>query len=275
MQEAGAPGNKKNACVEQVVEDWSEQGAAPQSMDWVAEEVAIALVYNNVSHAVMMASPVDLKAFALGFSLTEGIIDSDNDIYDIAIEQQDSGITVALTISNRCFTRLKQWRRNLTGRSGCGICGTESLEHTFTPIEKITADFTISHASINRAVISLNTFQPIQRLTGAVHGAAWCEADGSIVHLCEDIGRHNALDKLIGILWHDAVFRRPGFLLISSRASYEILQKSAKAGIAAVVAVSAPTSLAISIAQQANITLVGFSRKNRHVTYNGGERIIN
>ena len=261
------------ACSAHSVEDWSAAGTT-RATDWVAEESAIALVYNGVSHVVMMASPVDLQAFALGFSLTEGIVDSSDDIYDIAIAQHDDGIEVALTVSSRCFNRLKQRRRNLSGRSGCGICGAESLQQARLPVNTVTANFTVSRTAIDRAIVRLNDYQPLQALTGAVHGAAWCSIDGDIIHLCEDIGRHNALDKLIGLLWRDGVLQRPGFLLMSSRASYEIVQKAAQAGIAIVVAVSAPTSMAIAIARQVGITLLGFSRKNRHVVYSDSERLV-
>ncbi len=269
-------GKDKRACIELAVEGWSG-GRSAHSNDWIAEETAVALVYNGVSHAVMMASPVDLDAFALGFSLTEGIIDSRDDLYDLAIQPHNHGLEISMTISSRCFTRLKNKRRVLTGRSGCGICGVESLDNMRPPVSKVEADVVISHRAIDLAVTTLNNFQEqqtLQALTGAVHSAAWCDVNGAIIRLCEDVGRHNALDKLIGALWLEAAFQRPGFLLMSSRASYEILQKSAKAGIAIIAAVSAPTSLAITIAQQADITLLGFCRENRHVTYTNERRLI-
>lgn len=250
--------------------------------DFIAEEVAVALVYNGISHAVMMASPTELEALALGFSLTEGIVSCVEDIYAIDIITQENGIEVSLTISSQSFMKLKSRRRNLAGRTGCGICGAESLEQVQPTLKMVDTQFSISHNVINRATNNLTKHQPLQLLTGAFHGAAWCDSEGEILHVCEDVGRHNALDKLIGSLWPNAsqkrnsketVLHQPGFLLMSSRASYEIVQKSAIVGIAMVVAVSAPTSLAVTIANEIGITLIGFSRKQRHIAYTHGQRV--
>lgn len=264
---------ERSGVVERKVTVWSCD-AIDSQRDSIAEEVAVALVYNGISHAVMMASPTELEAFARGFSLTEGIINCVEDILAIDMIAQKNGIEVALTISSRSFMQLKNRRRSLTGRTGCGICGAESLEQVRPALEAVNTQFSISHAAINRATADLSAHQPLQVLTGAFHGAAWCDVDGNIVRVCEDVGRHNALDKLIGLLWSDNYFQQPGFLLISSRASYEIVQKAAKAGIAVVAAVSAPTSLAINIANETCITLIGFSRQNRHVAYSHEQRLI-
>ena len=261
------------AMVERTVELWSAQEEA-SSIDRVATETAVALVYNGVSHAVMMASPLQLEAFALGFSLTEGIVACAEDIYQIQVDVLDEGIEVSLTISSQCFTKLKNKRRSLSGRTGCGICGAESLQQIRLPIPEVVADFCISHTEIDRATQALTNHQPLQTLTGAIHGAAWCDAGGSLLQVCEDVGRHNALDKLIGLLWQQGLLGKAGFLLISSRASHEILQKSAMANIGIVVAISAPTSLAIEIAEKAGITLVGFSRENRHIAYTNPQRLV-
>lgn len=259
----------------------SADGNASVSVaDCVAKETAVALVYNGVSHAVMMATPLDLEAFALGFSLSEGIVNSAEDIYDCCIDEVELGIEVALTISSQCFTKLKDKRRNLSGRTGCGICGAESLQQVRLPIAPVVAENSISHVAIDRATRALVDHQPLQTLTGALHAAAWCDVDGQLVQVCEDVGRHNALDKLIGLLWQQqsggqkGLAGKVGWLLISSRASYEILQKSAMVNIAIVVAISAPTSLAIEIAEQAGITLIGFSRENRHIVYTNAHRLL-
>lgn len=277
IQQATKDSTEPPGTVERKVTVWPS-AADHVGGDLIAHEVAVALVYNGVSHAVMMASPLQLEAFALGFSFTEGIINRAEDVYAIDVVKQEKGIEVALTVSNRCFTQLKSRRRHLTGRSGCGICGAESLEQVRQPLTEVNASFRISHAAINRATADLAAHQPLQGLTGALHGAAWCDREGHIVSVCEDVGRHNALDKLIGLLWPEEtlqqpVFQQPGFLLISSRASYEIVQKAAKAGIAVLAAVSAPTSLAIDIADETGITLVGFSRQHRHVAYTHGHRL--
>ncbi len=257
---------------EHAVDQWLGDGLT-QSRDAVAEEVAVALVYNGVSHAVMMASPSDLEAFAKGFSLSEGIVDSLDEIYGIEEISQCDGIELAIEISSQRFMSLKSKRRHLAGRTGCGICGAESLQQLQSDFTSNTSDFRIEHQVINAASRALEQHQPLQALTGAVHGAAWCDSQGVVTGACEDVGRHNALDKLIGLLTRDEVLKQPGFLVISSRASYEIIQKAARAGIAVVVAVSAPTSLAISIAEQAGITLIGFSREGRHVVYSHKQRV--
>lgn len=269
--------------VRKSVEVWrgpADGNAGDSGVDCIASETAVALVYNGVSHAVMMATPLDLEAFALGFSLSEGIVNSAEDIYDCSIDEVELGIEVALTISNQCFMKLKDKRRNLSGRTGCGICGAESLRQVRLPLAPVVADFCISHIAIDRATRALADHQPLQSLTGALHAAAWCDVDGTLVQVCEDVGRHNALDKLIGLLWQQesggpkGLAGRAGCLLITSRASHEILQKSAMVNIAIVVAISAPTSLAIEIAQQADITLIGFSRQNRHIVYTNAQRLL-
>jgi formate dehydrogenase accessory protein FdhD len=272
----------RSGVVERKVTVWSREAIDSQH-DSIAEEIAVALVYNGISHAVMMVSPTELEEFARGFSLTEGIINCVEDILAIDIEAHKNGIEVALTISSRRFMQLKNRRRSLTGRTGCGICGAESLAQVRPALEAVNTQFSISHAAINRATVDLTAHQPLQVLTGAFHGAAWCDVEGNIINLCEDVGRHNALDKLIGLLWPmknqqqknqlPSVFQQPGFLLMSSRASYEIVQKAAKAGIAVVAAVSAPTSLAIDIAEETGITLIGFSRQHRHVAYTHSQRL--
>jgi len=261
---------------------WAED-IVSKKKDSIATEVPIALVYNDVSHAVMMASPQDLEAFALGFSLTEEIISSPTEVYDLQLRlieaSNDSvaGIEVAITISGEKFSLLKERRRNLVGRTGCGICGAESLQQLRRPLESMTKELSnelrVTHSAINSAVMALQQHQTLQSLTGAVHGAAWCNQQGKIVELCEDVGRHNAVDKLVGKLATSAINIKEGFLLVSSRASYEIVQKAAVARISIVVAVSAPTSLAIEIAEEAGVSLVGFARDNRHVSYSNLQRL--
>ena len=257
------------------VEIWSggKASAATSARDSIARETAIALIYNDISHAVMMASPQDLEAFALGFSLSEGIVSNIEDIYGITIAATEAGIEVSLSIASQCFVNLKNKRRNLTGRTGCGICGAESLQQLWQPVPAVASDFRVDHSAIDRATRKLAAHQPLQTATGGCHAAAWCAVDGTILCACEDVGRHNALDKLIGKLWQSQRLGQDGFLLISSRASYEIVQKSAMASFGIVVAVSAPTSLAIEIALEAGITLVGFSRDQRHIAYTNAQRL--
>lgn len=260
---------------QQKVVVWENQ-LERQTDDCIAVEIPVALVYNGVSHAVMMASPNDLHAFALGFSLSEGILRNSDELYDCSVEYVEEGVQVLLEISSQCLAELKERRRNLLGRTGCGLCGSESLEQIRLPLGKVTTDFSVTHFAIDRATRALENHQPLQSTTGAFHAAAWCNKDGDIQEIAEDVGRHNALDKLIGKL---ALGQRlsenmQGFLLVSSRASYEIVQKSAMAKIGVIAAVSAPTSMAVKTAEEIGMTLVGFSRSNRHVAYTHVERLV-
>lgn len=253
--------------------DW-RHGSSAQVADTVACELPVALVYNGISHVVMMATPADLEEFALGFSLTEGILDHPRELYDLEVLPQADGIEVAMTIAAERLAALKAVRRNLTGRTGCGLCGAESLYQAVRKPAPVAGDFRIDHTAIERAVAQLSEHQPLQAHTGAVHGAAWCDAAGEILALREDVGRHNALDKLIGARCRLAAPWGPGFALISSRASYEMVVKAASQGIAILAAVSAPTALAIELAEDANLTLVGFARPGRHMVYTHPQRII-
>ncbi|HBP41937.1 MAG: formate dehydrogenase accessory sulfurtransferase FdhD [Vreelandella alkaliphila] len=234
--------------------------------DLLALERPVALVYNGISHAVMMASPADLEDFALGFSLSEGILANITECYDLDIHEAPQGLTVHLTIASQRIAELKQRRRSLTGRTGCGLCGTEALEQAIRPIPSVVAP-SLSDAAIQRSLQQLATHQPLQAATGASHGAAWCDTQGRLLRLREDIGRHNALDKLIGALAREAVPLEEGFALVTSRASYEMVHKCASAGIGALVAVSAATALAVEQAQASGLLLAGFARPGRHLIY--------
>lgn len=240
---------------------WVTQGDQTRP-DAVVDECAVALQYNGISHAVMMATPRDLADFATGFSLSEGIVDNREQIYQIDIDRCDRGVTVAIEVAGAAFDRIKRRRRQMTGRSGCGLCGTESLAEAIRPIQKVSP-VSVSADAIEVAISHLREHQVDGQATGASHVAAWAEADGRIVLAREDVGRHNALDKLIGA----GAGAGAGFVLISSRASYEMVHKACAAGIGALVAVSAPTSLAIDIAADAGLTLIGFARPGRYQTY--------
>ncbi len=248
-----------------------EQGSELDALDQIAEERPIALIYNGLSHVVMMASPTDLEDFARGFSLSEGIIQHPNEIYAVeavnsSIEQA-AGVELHIEISSQRFAALKQQRRNLTGRTGCGLCGAESLAQAIRPIPQQRYQALPDESAVEQSLQQLQVNQPLQSLTGACHGAAWCDLNGKIIALREDVGRHNALDKLLGYLSLTEIDKREGFLLISSRASYEMVSKAAHCGISSLVAVSAPTQLAIDQARQANMNLIGFARPGRHVIY--------
>lgn len=243
--------------------------------DLVASEVPVALSYNRVSHVVMMASPANLEELGLGFSLTEGLVGHPGDVLGIKVVPREGGIEVAMTIRPEWFERLTTQRRNMAGRTGCGLCGAENIEQALRTPAAVGCRLTVRHDALQRAVEQLESHQPLQAETGAAHGAAWCSPSGEIRELREDVGRHNALDKLIGGLSRKGIEAATGFVLVSSRASYEMVYKAASAGIELIMAVSAPTTLAVEFAQKSGMTLVGFARPGRHNIYSFGRRIRN
>jgi FdhD protein len=245
----------------------------PDRDDSIASEVPVAMTYNRVSHVVMMATPADLEDFALGFSLTEGLIGSLDDLSGTRIIPREGGIELAMTITKDWFDRLSTQRRNLAGRTGCGLCGAENIEQALRRPPEVANSLKISHPAVQKVVAALNTKQPLQAVTGATHGAAWCSPEGDILSVREDIGRHNALDKLIGSLFREEFDPASGFVLVSSRASYEMVYKTAAAGIQLIVAVSAPTTLAVEFAEHSGVTLVGFARPGRHNVYTNKNRV--
>lgn len=234
--------------------------------DSVVVEAPVALVCNGTSYAVMMATPADLEDFAVGFSLGEGIIQHPRELYEIELDQSESGISLHLRISARREFALKA-KRKLIGVTSCGICGVESLAEAREPTPSVDAP-ELAPAAIQHATMELRAFQPLLAETGASHAAAWCDLEGRVLLVREDAGRHNALDKMIGALAREQRSVTEGFALVSSRASFEMVHRSCRAGIGALVAVSAPTSLAIERARQAGQLLVGFARSGRHVIYN-------
>ena len=250
-----------------------ENGELSSRNDEVAAEVPVALTYNKRAHVVMMATPTDLEDFATGFSLTEGIIDVPADILDASLIDRQKGLELAITVTQTCFARLDQQRRNLVGRTGCGLCGSESLEQAIHQPAAVASEVSVSHAALQVAIQALNDHQPLQAATGALHGAAWCNTDGEILVVREDVGRHNALDKLIGHLSRTGFDNGDGFVLVSSRASYEMVYKAAAVGMEILLAVSAPTALALDFAHRSGITLVGFARPGRHNVYTFEGRI--
>lgn len=250
---------------------YSPQGVLSAD-DVLAVEVPIALEFNGISHAVMLASPQDLQVFALGFALTEGIISDAAGFYGVEIVPSALGITLQCDIAPRDFVQLKQRRRVLMGRSGCGLCGLDSLAQLAPALSPLAPAAALSATAILHAVRALPAHQPLNQVSGALHAAAWCAVSGEILQVCEDIGRHNALDKLVGKQCRAGF--ADGFLLMSSRASVELVQKAARVGIPHLVALSAPTSLAVQTAEQVGMTLVGFARDAQFVLYTSATDII-
>jgi FdhD protein len=240
----------------------------------IAEEVAIALVYNGISHAVMMATPCDLEDFARGFSVTERIVDKPSEIYDIEVEPVGRGIEVRLEIAAQRMVGLQERRRSLAGRTGCGLCGVDSLDAALRSVPRVEAMATVSRGAIERAMAALPAQQRINRLNGATHAAGWASTDGVLLAIREDVGRHNALDKLAGALTEHGASHEGGFVVVTSRCSYEMVQKAAAIGAIAIAAVSAPTSLAIETAEQAGVALVAFVRDGRLTAYAHADRIV-
>ena len=242
-------------------------------VDDLIEEVPVAFEYNGISHAVMLASPLDLEEFALGFSLSEGICESAKDFFDVEVAQSAAGITLQIKVSGEAFVKLKERRRNLTGRSGCGLCGVESLEQVLRPLSPCHPTQALSAASVRRALADLQARQPLNRLTGGAHAAAWCAPGGDLLAVYEDVGRHNALDKLIGAMAKQRMNVHDGFVLMTSRASVELVQKAATFGVSALVAISAPTALAVRTARDCGMTLLAFARGEEFVAYANNQNI--
>jgi FdhD protein len=248
-------------------------GQAAEATDDVGQEWPVALVYNGISHAVMMCTPRELEAFAVGFSLTEGIVERGSDIHDIEVYFFDGPLPhaeVHLQVVQQAFVALKDKRRALAGRTGCGVCGIESIELLDLQPERVPDTGFLGRLAsdaIAHAARELPAHQQLSKLTGGLHAAAWCDDTGAVKYAFEDVGRHNALDKLIGHLVMQRVDTTQGFVFLSSRASYELVRKAARVGIPMLATISAPTSLAISIAQQAGLRLVSFVRENGFVEY--------
>lgn len=243
--------------------------------DDVIEEVPVALSYNGISHAVMLATPTDLEDFALGFSVCEGVVAGVNEIHDLDIQPGCDGIVIDMQIAQPRFLALKERRRSLAGRTGCGLCGIESLEQLGKSgaASRKLSRVALQVRHVDEALRQLTHWQPLRQQTGASHVAAWVDLVGKICFAREDAGRHNALDKLAGALLQRGEKTDEGFILVSSRASYEMVQKAAALGAGALVAVSAPTALAVRTAAAAGMLLVGFARPGQLVAYSHAERL--
>lgn len=222
----------------------------------------------------MMATPEDFKDFALGFSLSERIIKTPEEIENISVVDDKKGVIVNVTIPEERHIELIKRRRGMTGWTGCGLCGVESLEDAVPELPAPVKDnLRIAPQAVYSAFDNLHPHQPEKQATGAVHAAAWCHPDGGIIIVREDVGRHNALDKLIGAMHLKEMDFQDGFCLITSRCSYEMLQKTAQAGIPLLAAISAPTALAVEMAETAGVTLIALARKENFTVFTHGHRI--
>ena len=261
------------ASVRRRVERFAD-GRVEHADDWIASEVPIALHFNGHPHVVMLATPADLGDFALGFSLSEAIIAAPDELASIGIETRLEGIEISLRIPSTRAELIAARQRNLTGTSSCGLCGTQQLEDVVRHPHRVEAGPQIDVAILHAALSALHAAQPLNTRTGATHAAAWADREGGLILVREDVGRHNALDKLIGAMAAGKIDVGHGFLILTSRASYEMVQKAATVGVALVAAISAPTALAIHLAESTGVTLVGFARDSTHVVYTHPQRLV-
>ncbi|MCV3767561.1 formate dehydrogenase accessory sulfurtransferase FdhD [Rhizobium sp. TRM95796] len=241
----------------------------------VAEESAVALSYGGSTEAVMMATPADLEDFAIGFSLSEGIVTGIDEIEAIAIEPASGGVDLQIALRDDLDVTLRARRRAKAGPVGCGLCGVESIEEALKPAADVSAaSLRLAPADIARAMAELTPRQPLNTETRAVHAAAFYIPGQGLVAVREDVGRHNALDKLIGALARAGVEGASGAVIMTSRLSVELVQKTAKLGSGALIGISAPTALAIDMAARAGMTLVALARGEDFDIFTGADRII-
>lgn len=227
----------------------------------VPEEVPIAFSYGGSTHAVMMGTPADLEDFAVGFSLTEGIITNRSQVAGIELIEDEKGIDVQVTLLDDVEDALRKRRRSMAGPVGCGLCGIESIEQAVRKVPDVSkAGLSLSHADIVQAIALLNDSQPLHRETRAVHGAGFYVPGSGLIAVREDVGRHNALDKLCGAVVRAGALGTSGAVAVTSRLSVEMVQKTAILGAPVLIAISAPTALAIRTAEEAGMTLVALVR---------------
>jgi FdhD protein len=241
----------------------------------VPEEAPVAFSYAGTTHAVMMASPADFEDFALGFSLTEGIVGGPDEIEDIAVQDLGAGFDIQIRLRDRANTRFEARRRRLAGPVGCGLCGIESIEEAMRSVDAVGASkLSFTADDVTLAVKLLSKMQPFHSETGAVHAAGFYVPGKGVVAAREDVGRHNALDKLAGALARDGIDGSSGAVVITSRVSVEMVQKAAAIGASAVFAISAPTALAVRTADAAGMTLVALVRGEDFDVFSHPDRVI-
>jgi formate dehydrogenase accessory protein FdhD len=240
----------------------------------VAEEVPVALVYNGRPHVVVMATPADLEDLAYGFSITEAIVADPSGVEHVDVVKASHGIELQIQIPSRAADDLDARARNLVARTGCGLCGVESIKEALRLPVQVQRSLAIRAGALWRAGEELSAGQTLNNETHTIHGAAWSTSDGATRFVREDVGRHNALDKVCGAIARDGRMANAGFLVVTSRASYEMVQKAATMGVELLAAVSRPTGLAVRFAEAAGLTLVGLLRGNTANVYTHAERIL-
>ena len=236
------------------------------------QEVAVGLSFDGRPHTVLMATPDDVEDLARGFTVTEAVARAE-DIIEVEVTQTDLGILADIKLKPGAIQR-KARPRTLEGRSSCGLCGVQRLADAVRPLPRLEVEATVSHQAVQRAVDALGEVQALGRLTRATHAAAFADAQGALVVVREDVGRHNALDKLAGAMAREGRDASGGFVLVTSRCSFEMVEKTVRMGCSILVAVSAPTDLAIRRAEEAGLTLVALARADGHTVFTFAERLL-
>lgn len=259
---------------EVTVQRWRD-GEIERVPDQVAEEVPIALTFHGVPHVVMLATPANLEDLAVGFTLSEMIVDSPSEIQSVEAATRDDGaLEVRIGIGAAKFSELLRRQRNLTGRTGCGLCGAQTVEDAIRQPAPVSDGVSVDVNALHAALRDLRQRQEINLRTGSVHAAAWVLPDSGIQIVREDVGRHNALDKVIGAVVRAGGDFRSGYFVVTSRASYEMVQKAVTVGGTLLAAVSAPTAFAVRLAEATGLTLIGFAREHQHVVYAHPSRLV-
>lgn len=240
----------------------------------VPVEMPIAIDVGGIGYAVMMATPVDLEDYVTGFALSEGLIAAPGEIANLTLSAVEGGVVVRLSLPEEGMSKAMARARKRVGESSCGLCGMDNIAEVLRPLPPLAARIETTRDAIAHALSALHDHQPLSRRTGAVHAAAFCLPDGAIVMVREDVGRHNALDKLIGALARASIDASGGFFLLTARCSYELVEKTVRAGCSMLVTISAPTSLAAERAAQAGLTLVALARPDAALVISGAETIL-
>lgn len=242
--------------------------------DNVAAEVPVALSYNSIPHVVMLATPRDLEDLGVGFTVSEALVENYGEVRACSLDTSSGAYDLRISVEGARLGALLERRRNLTGRTGCGVCGAETVEDAIRRPPPVAAGGEAPRTGVAAALRRIRELQPLGALAGSLHAAAWVTWDGEVQLVREDVGRHNALDKLIGAKLRGGEGFADGYVLVTSRASYEMVQKTATLGIRMLVAVSAPTALGVELARECGVTLVGFAREEQQVVYSHPHRLL-
>lgn len=254
-------------------EAWRTDGAVSRIARIVPDEIAIGLSYDSRPHVVLMGAPADIEDLAIGFSITEGIAACD-EIENVRVAAREEGLAADILLKPGARAKAAAARaRTMEGRSSCGLCGVQHLKDAARNIPAVTDGFTLTHEAVQAALANLETEQEHGRVTRAMHAAGWADQTGALLHVREDVGRHNALDKVIGAAARAGRNPAAAFVIVTSRCSYEMVEKCAFAGVSVIAAISAPTALAIRKAEESGITLIALARADGHVVFTRGDRI--